>query len=96
MWRRGDGDDEFAAVPPLRIGLARADEAWALEMFKARTGIDVVHDYFNSEQEMLTKLRTNPGAYDVVLINASYTAQAASEGLIQPIDTSSLPPDATA
>ncbi|MEC8259305.1 MAG: spermidine/putrescine ABC transporter substrate-binding protein, partial [SAR324 cluster bacterium] len=37
------------------------DEAWALEMFKERTGIEVVHDYFNSEQEMLTKLRTNPG-----------------------------------
>ncbi len=66
------------------------DEAWALEMFKERTGIDVVHDYFNSEQEMLTKLRTNPGAYDVVLINSAYTGQAAEEGLIQPIDTSGM------
>ena len=42
------------------------DEAWALEMFNEHTGIGVVHDYFNSEQEMLTKLRTNPGVYDVV------------------------------
>lgn len=66
------------------------DEAWALELFKERTGIDVVHDYFNSEQEMLTKLRTNPGAYDVVLINSAYTRQAADEGLIEPIDASGM------
>ncbi|MDX1574851.1 MAG: hypothetical protein R3285_01580, partial [Kiloniellales bacterium] len=66
------------------------DEPWSLELFKEETGIDVVHDYFNSEQEMLTKLRTNPGAYDVVLINSAYTLQAADEGLIQPIDTSGM------
>jgi spermidine/putrescine transport system substrate-binding protein len=66
------------------------DETWALEMFKEKTGISVVHDYFNSEQEMLTKLRTNPGAYDVVLINSSFTGQAAKEGLIQAIDTSGM------
>jgi spermidine/putrescine transport system substrate-binding protein len=72
------------------------DEAWSLELFTEKTGIDVVHDYFNSEQEinseqeMLTKLRTNPGAYDVVLINSAYTKQAADEGLIQAIDTSGM------
>ena len=66
------------------------DEAWALEMFTAKTGTTVVHDYFNSEQEMLTKLRTNPGAYDVVLINSSFTGQAVKESLIQPIDTSGM------
>jgi len=62
------------------------DEAWAIEAFEAATGYEVVHDYFNSEQEMLTKLRTSPGAYDVVLINSAFTGQAAEEGLIQPID----------
>lgn len=66
------------------------DEAWALEIFEEKTGIEVVHDYFSSEQEMLTKLRTNPGTYDVVLINSAYTAQAATEGLIQPIDTANM------
>ena len=66
------------------------DEAWALEIFKAKTGIKVIHDYFNSEQEMLTKLRTNPGAYDVVLINSAYTGQAIKENLIQAIDTSGM------
>lgn len=62
------------------------DEGFALEAFEAATGIEVVHDYFNSEQEMLTKLRTNPGAYDVVLINGAFTGQAAEEGLIQTIE----------
>ncbi|MGU9956744.1 MAG: ABC transporter substrate-binding protein [Arenicellales bacterium WSBS_2016_MAG_OTU3] len=66
------------------------DEAWSLQMFEQNTGIKVVHENFNSEQEMLTKLRTNPGAYDVVLINSAFTSQAAREGLIQPIDTSGM------
>ncbi|MFM8745122.1 MAG: PotD/PotF family extracellular solute-binding protein [Aestuariivirga sp.] len=66
------------------------DEKWALEAFEKATGIKVVHDYFNSEQEMLTKLRTSPGAYDVVLINNIYVMDAAKEGLIQPLDTAKL------
>jgi spermidine/putrescine transport system substrate-binding protein len=66
------------------------DEGWAVKLFEERNGVKVVHDYFNSEQEMLTKLRTNPGVYDVVLINSSYTQQAAKEGLIQGIDTSKI------
>ena len=66
------------------------DEKWALEMFEKKTGIKVVHDYFNSEQEMLTKLRTSPGTYDVVLMNNIYVMEAANEGLIQAIDTSKI------
>ena len=67
------------------------DEVWALKDFSEKTGITVKHDYFNSEEEMLTKLRTNPGVYDVVLINSARTTQAAGEDLIQPIDFSKLP-----
>jgi spermidine/putrescine transport system substrate-binding protein len=66
------------------------DEAWALKIFEERTGLKVIHDYFNSEQEMLTKLRTSPGTYDVVLINNTFTEQAAKEGLIQPIDAGKI------
>ena len=66
------------------------DEAWAIDLFQDKTGIEVVHDYFNSEQEMLTKLRTSPGAYDVVLINSAYTRQAAEEGLIAAIDPAAV------
>jgi spermidine/putrescine transport system substrate-binding protein len=66
------------------------DEAWALEEFKKKTGIEVVHDYFNSEPEMITKLRTNPGAYDVVLTNCAWNGVASKEGLVQAIDTSKI------
>ena len=62
------------------------DEKWALEMFEKKTGIKVSHDYFNSEQEMLTKLRTSPGTYDVVLMNNAYVHDAVKEGLIQQVD----------
>jgi len=66
------------------------DEKWAVEAFKSKTGIDVVHDYFNSEPEMITKLRTNPGAYDVVLTNSAWNNVASSEGLVQAIDTKQI------
>ena len=66
------------------------DEEWAVEIFEERTGVKVVHDNFNSEQEMLTKLRTSPGAYDVVLINSAFTCDAVREGLIQPVDTGKI------
>ncbi|MEQ8965254.1 MAG: extracellular solute-binding protein [Azospirillaceae bacterium] len=66
------------------------DESWAVEAFSEATGHEVVHDYFNSEQEMLTKLRTNPGAYDVVLINSAFMPTAIGEGLIEPIDPESI------
>jgi spermidine/putrescine transport system substrate-binding protein len=66
------------------------DEKWALEMFEQKTGVKVTHDYFNSEQEMLTKLRTSPGTYDVVLMNNIYVPEAAKEGLIQAIDTARI------
>lgn len=67
-----------------------ADEPWAVEAFEKATGHKVINDFFNSEQEMLTKLRTNPGLYDVVMINAAFTGQAIEEGLIQGIDVSKI------
>jgi spermidine/putrescine transport system substrate-binding protein len=62
-----------------------------LRQFEAATGIKVEHDYYNSEPEMLTKLRTNPGAYDVVLVNSARDAQAQAEDLIEPVDLAQLP-----
>jgi spermidine/putrescine transport system substrate-binding protein len=67
------------------------DESFTLKAFADLTGITIKHDYFNSEPEMLTKLRTNPGAYDVVLINSARTQQAQAEGLIDPIDFATIP-----
>lgn len=67
------------------------DLDWAVTEFETATGHEVVHEYFTSEQEMLTKLRTNPGAYDVVLVNSAFTGQAAAEGLLAPIDKALVP-----
>ncbi len=67
------------------------DLEWAIAAFTEATGHTVVHEYFNSEQETLTKLRTNPGAYDVVIINSSFTLTVQAEGLLAPIDTAKIP-----
>src|SRR5260221_2385262 len=92
------GATMFALAAPSRTAAATSeitvlnwkgygtDEAFALKEFAAATGITVKHDYFSSEAEMLTKLRTNPGAYDVVLINSARTQQAQAEGLLEAID----------
>ncbi|MEM9498428.1 MAG: extracellular solute-binding protein [Pseudomonadota bacterium] len=66
------------------------DADWAIAAFTEATGQKVVNEYFNSEQEMLTKLRTNPDAYDVVMINVAFVPQAIKEGLIQPVDSSKI------
>jgi spermidine/putrescine transport system substrate-binding protein len=86
----------FAGMPARAAGEIKVlnwqgygtDEKWALDIFEQKTGTKVVHDYFNSEQEMLTKLRTSPGTYDVVLMNNIYVMEAANEGLIEALDTS--------
>lgn len=67
------------------------DIDWALAAYTEATGNTVVHEYFTSEQEMMTKLRTNPGAYDVVLVNSAFTAQMQAEGLLAAIDASKIP-----
>lgn len=68
-----------------------SDEKWAIAEFSKMTGIEVVHDYFNSSSEMLTKLKTNPGAYDIVLINSARSKEASDAGLISPMDPSKIP-----
>lgn len=67
------------------------DESWAVAEFEKETGAKVVHDYMTSYPEAFAKLRTNPGYYDVVVLNAAFVGQAAEEGLIQPIDPAQVP-----
>ena len=66
------------------------DEPWAVAAFEKETGATVVHDYITSYPEVFTKLRTNPGYYDVVVLNAAFVGQAAEEGLLDEIDPASL------
>lgn len=67
------------------------DEAWALELFAKASGITVKHDYYNSEPEMVTKLQTNPGAYDVVVVNSARIPQVVDAGLLMPTDFAKIP-----
>lgn len=82
-----------AQTPELRVlnwqGYG-SDEPWAVQRFEERFGVRVVHDYFTSLDEMLIKLRTSPGVYDVVQMNIAYLQPAVEEGLIQPIDVSRI------
>lgn len=66
------------------------DEAEAVAEFEKMTGFKVVHDYITSYPEVFTKLRTNPGTYDVVVLNAAFVGQAQEEGLLDTIDASKL------
>jgi spermidine/putrescine transport system substrate-binding protein len=66
------------------------DEPWALKAFAEKTGITVKHEYFNAESEMVTKVKTNPGAYDVVLVNSARVRQLGAD-LLTPIDQSKIP-----
>ncbi len=66
------------------------DGDWAVAAFEKETGAKVVHDYITSYPEVFAKLRTNPGYYDVVVLNAAFVGKAAEEGLIQPIDTAKV------
>ena len=67
-----------------------SDEPWALQMFKDKYGVEIIHDYYNSNEELLTKLRTSPGTYDAVLIGNTWGWQAIEEGLLQPIKVETL------
>ena len=66
------------------------DEKFAVELFEERTGITVVHDYFNSAEEAFTKLRTNPGAYHVIQVTSAFTQRMIDEQLLEAVDTSKL------
>lgn len=63
-----------------------SDEPWAVEMFQEEHGVEVVHDYYTSLDEMLTKLRTSPDTYDVIQMNIAYIKPAVEDELIQPLN----------
>jgi spermidine/putrescine-binding protein len=63
--------------------------------FKAKTGADVTHQYFDSEQAMLQLLRNSGGQIDVALPNIMYVKPAIDEGLLQPLDLGKIPNYAT-
>lgn len=68
-----------------------SDADYGAPVFEKMYNCKVVHQYFTSEDEMLTMLQTGGmGKIDVLLPNSTYIKTAYDEGLIQPIDTSKL------
>lgn len=66
------------------------DIDWAVAAFEEATGATVVHQYFNSEEELLALMREGGGAVDVALPNIAYLQQAIAEELVVPIDLARL------
>lgn len=67
-----------------------SDESFVLDEFGKMYNVKIEHDYINSEEEILTKLRTSPASYDVLLPNVAYLQIARDDGLVEPIDVSKL------
>lgn len=68
-----------------------SDISWAIEEFQAETGAKVVHQYFNSEEELLQMLRDGGvGTIDVALPNLAYVQPAIADNLLEPLDISKL------
>lgn len=68
-----------------------ADDPWAVKTFEHQTGAKVKFVYFSSESGMLQLLQQGGiGKIDLILPNLEYVQPAASQGLIQPIDTSKI------
>ncbi|HWR07736.1 ABC transporter substrate-binding protein [Sporomusa sp.] len=68
-----------------------SDKAEVVKQFEDKYKCKVVHIYMSSEEELLTKLRTDGvGKIDVVLPNASVLPVAEKENLLASIDTGKL------
>ncbi len=68
-----------------------SDISWAVAQFEEETGAKVVHQYFNSLEELLQLLRDGGvGKVDVALPNLAYVQPAITDDLLEKIDTSKL------
>ncbi len=62
-----------------------------LEGFEQDTGITVKATNVGSPAEMFSKVKANPGQYDIVLNTAGWFPQYVSSDLLEPIDESRVP-----
>lgn len=62
-----------------------------LEIFKNETGIEVVQDYFASNEELIAKLQAGSFAYDVAIPSDYYVHQLIDQDLIIKLDHTLIP-----
>lgn len=67
------------------------DEPEWLEEFEQETGISVKATNVGSPAEMFSKVKANPGQFDIVLATAGWFPQYVEAGLLEEIDTSKIP-----
>jgi spermidine/putrescine-binding protein len=66
------------------------DKKW-LDEFKKKTGIEVKATNVGSPAEMFSKVKANPGQFDIVLATAGWFDQYVKAGLLEPVDESRIP-----
>jgi spermidine/putrescine-binding protein len=66
------------------------EEEW-LKEFEEETGISVEVANVGSPAEMYSKVKANPGQYDIVLATAGWFPQYVEADLLEPVDASKLP-----
>lgn len=63
-----------------------------IEAFEKEYGVDVVLDYFASNEEMFAKLKASGSAgYDLAFPSGDYVSIMKSQGMLEKIDTSKIP-----
>ncbi len=62
-----------------------------LERFKAEYGVEVIVSTFTSNDELLAKLQTTPGEYDIVFPSDPLAGTMISMGLLEPFDPAQIP-----
>lgn len=68
-----------------------SDEDYAAPVFEEMYNCKVVHQYFNSLEEMMTMLRTGGvGEIDVIMPSTVYVQAARDAGFLEPIDTDKI------
>jgi spermidine/putrescine transport system substrate-binding protein len=66
------------------------DQKW-LDEFKKQTGIEVKATNVGSPAEMFSKVKANPGQFDIVLATAGWFDQYVKAGLLDQVDESRIP-----
>lgn len=98
------GDDEVSATPdgPAEIESGSVvklyawqgyDDQYALDTFKEQHDVTVQPTYIAGDQEVFTKLgaQKGQGAWDVLTYNSGLAPQLWAQGLLDPLDPSSVP-----
>lgn len=62
-----------------------------LDLFRDRTGVNVVYDVFNSDDEAFAKLEAGGSGYDVVVLTDKYVRSAIERGLVRKLDKDLVP-----